>query len=361
VALVPKFQAMLSAPGAMNAPAAGASDSTWAKVNKAMKTFLTKVAPQLNDGVSSKSKVVSLIDTNPSLSVWTQMALTADDNLIVPVNADNFSTAAINNMFFSVYMYGLYGYGGTMAQYEETMFTAVAKKQGLTMPKIQQAIIHNRSTIHANEPRGAFAAMSADQAQALWNAFTEAKKQGMASSVFCLPGGKEPTSVVEFSGMFTGVMRDMQGSGVATTHSGIPMWMVVCHKNNIKQSLAAKIQSIKTSAQSSMADFIGTVGRERARKGGLLGLITGKQLDQDATAKMWSKEYGFYLTETKAYGCADRRGTLYPHTMMAMHPSRRSRTAMLSRRDRRRAVRTSGTSDSANSRKRKEPTPTSAK
>ena len=41
------------------------------------------------------------MDTNPSLSIWTQMALTAGDNLIVPVNADDFSTAAINNMFFS--------------------------------------------------------------------------------------------------------------------------------------------------------------------------------------------------------------------------------------------------------------------
>jgi len=133
----------------------------------------------------------------------------------------------------------------------------------------------------------------------------EAKKQKVEQSVFCLPGGTEPTSIEEFSEMFTGVMRDMQGSGVATTHGGIPMWMVVRHRTNIKASLQAKVASIKTSAESSMADFLGTVSGDRARKGGLLGLITGEQLAQDLTAKIWSKEYGFYLTEAKAYG--DRR------------------------------------------------------
>ena len=60
------------------------------------------------------------------------MALVAADKLVVPVNADDFSVAALENMFFSVY--GLYSFGGTMAVYEKGMFHSILKEQGLTVP-----------------------------------------------------------------------------------------------------------------------------------------------------------------------------------------------------------------------------------
>jgi len=253
--------------------------------------------------------VVAFIDTNPSLSIWTQMALTAGNKLIVPVNADDFSTAAITNMFFSVY--ALYTYGGNMQNYENTMFAYVAKQQGISMPKIH-AVVHNRSAIHAKEQQGAFAAMSKDQSEELFKAFLAAKEKGVLDTVFNLEGG-EPTDLDEFRAQYTGVMRDMLGSGVATTHGGIPMYLVRRHRENIQSALHKKVTEITASAKSSFEDFVGPKppvnpsvvvdldeegdeeddeGQTKYQEwkdstGGLLRLITGTPLPADGLTETW--------------------------------------------------------------------------
>lgn len=45
------------------------------------------------------------IDTNPAFSVYTELAIAAADKLITPVNADDFSRAAVNAMLANVYGY----------------------------------------------------------------------------------------------------------------------------------------------------------------------------------------------------------------------------------------------------------------
>ena len=104
------------------------------------------------------------------------MALVAADKLVVPVNADDFSVAALENMFFSVY--GLYSFGGTMEVYEKGMFHSILKQQGLSVPKIH-AIVHNRSTIFTDGAQGnGFRAMNTAQAQTLYSAYKKAKEKG---------------------------------------------------------------------------------------------------------------------------------------------------------------------------------------
>lgn len=61
----------------------GAGEAEWIKIHKTLKTFIRNAAnalPDRGDGT------VAFIDTNPSLSIWTQMALAAGNKLIIPVN-----------------------------------------------------------------------------------------------------------------------------------------------------------------------------------------------------------------------------------------------------------------------------------
>ena len=111
-------------------------------------------------------------------------------------------------------------------------------------------------------------------------------------------------------------MRDMQGSGVATTHGGIPMWMVLRHQSNIRASLHGKVNDIRTSATSSFEDFIGPDISERAvarrlnspgklkpgilnTRGALLDLISGETAADEKKKDLWDD---FHVTQAAAYG-----------------------------------------------------------
>jgi len=228
------------------------------------------------------------------------MALAASDKLIVPVNADDFSTAALRTMFFTVY--GLYGFGGKLVQYEKHLFHNVMKEHGMAVPKIH-AILHNRSNIYAGGAAAGFQAMNDVQANELFRAFLEAMKAGNAEAkrIFNFNqhhvlNGNAPTSAREFAAAYTGTMRDMLTSAVATQHSGIPLWMVKRFKKSLKQELTVK--NIETSASSSLADIVGTVRGDGGRDRALMELTMGTPVSRDLVKDIWDD---FNMTE-KASG-----------------------------------------------------------
>ena len=227
------------------------------------------------------------------------MALAASDKLIVPVNADDFSTAALRTMFFTVY--GLYGFGGKLARYEKHLFHNVMKEHGMAVPKIH-AILHNRSNIFAGGASAGFQAMNDVQAKELFCAFVEAMKVGKAEAerVFNFKqhhvlNGKAPTTAGEFAAAYTGTMRDMLTSAVATQHSGIPLWMVKRYARLLRAEL--NVANIKTSASSSLADIIGTVRGDGGRDRALMELIVGTPVLRNLVADIWDD---FHMNATAA-------------------------------------------------------------
>ena len=214
------------------------------------------------------------------------MALVAADKLVVPVNADDFSVAALENMFFSVY--GLYSFGGTMAQYEKGMFHSILKEQGLSAPKIH-AVVHNRSTIFKDARGDGFRAMNTAQAQTLYSAYKKAEEKGELDRIF----NKEQlerseltkiNKADEFAEVFTGTMRDMLTSAIATQHLGIPLWFVHRSRKLIKKDL--NISSVKHSASSSLKDLIGA---EKSKDRSLMQLFQGSSIPRDKCADVWTK------------------------------------------------------------------------
>ena len=79
------------------------------------------------------------IDTNPSFSIYTQMAIAASEKLIIPVTADNSSIRALNNVLALVY--GINPNGNQL----QNTFTVKMANNNLPLPQIHM-VVRNRLT-----------------------------------------------------------------------------------------------------------------------------------------------------------------------------------------------------------------------
>lgn len=95
----------------------------------------------LLDSISAEDSYDDIfIDTNPSFAIYTQIALTACDRLIIPVMADDSSRRALRNVFSLVY-----GLNLPSTIYNDYAYNAKIANAGLNLPKIH-LIIKNRLT-----------------------------------------------------------------------------------------------------------------------------------------------------------------------------------------------------------------------
>lgn len=142
---------------------------------------------------------IAFIDTNPSFSIYTQMALAATNRLIVPVMADDSSRRAIQNVFSLVY-----GLQLPSPIYSQYAFATKLAAAGRNLPQVH-LIIRNRITQYMGEA-SAYAAVlrSIDQIMTQLmvhnpGMFTFDRLQGGAVSV-----------------------RDFQTTGVVAFAKGLP-------------------------------------------------------------------------------------------------------------------------------------------
>lgn len=82
---------------------------------------------------------VVFIDTNPSFSIYTQMALAATEYLIIPASADDSSTQAMHNL-----LYMMYGIGNPIAGMNSDFYTTM-KAFNMNFPKIHLVIRNHLS------------------------------------------------------------------------------------------------------------------------------------------------------------------------------------------------------------------------
>lgn len=92
-----------------------------------------------------------LVDCNPSFSIYTQQALVAADDIIVPFTADDSSRRGIENV-----MALLYGVGqGDIAEYAKINFARRAEADGVETPKLH-TFVSNRVTLYGDSASKAF-------------------------------------------------------------------------------------------------------------------------------------------------------------------------------------------------------------
>ena len=105
---------------------------------------------------STASDVVTFVDCNPSFSIYTQIALSTAEYLIVPFTADDSSRRGIENVLAL-----LYGVSSSELQgYARLSFSKKATDEGVATPKLH-TFISNRVTMYKGKPSSAFEAKAA--------------------------------------------------------------------------------------------------------------------------------------------------------------------------------------------------------
>lgn len=195
------------APAISSAAAAPALTPT-AQPWKWIHQIFAECVKNVGDKKSDKDWMI-FIDTNPSFSIYTELAVSGADRLITPVNADDSSRVATNAMFIL-----LHGQTPPHPIYGSWTFAAQAQKHGLKIPQIH-VIVGNRLTQYEGAA-AAFLALSDATADTLFAAYQ--KHPGYFTS-----RTKKAKNVDEFRTSFAVALRDFNTAGVVSAHLGRPL------------------------------------------------------------------------------------------------------------------------------------------
>ena len=107
---------------------------------------------------SGNRDTLFILDCNPSFSIYTQLALAAAENLVVPFTPDDSSRRALENVVALLYGHGISD--PKIATYARINFANRAKDEGLDVPKLH-TFVSNRVTVYRRKASKAFEAVNA--------------------------------------------------------------------------------------------------------------------------------------------------------------------------------------------------------
>lgn len=188
---------------AANAPALMPTMNPWVWVHLIFRRLVEDLASR------SQQDVTVFVDTNPSFSIYTELAISTADYLIVPVNADDSSRVATNAMFIL-----LHGQVPPHPVYGNWTFAAHAQTHNIPIPKIH-VVVGNRLTQHVGAAT-AFEALSDATADTL---FTQYQRHPQ----YFTPRQVHVNGVGSFRNEYSVSLRDFNTAGVVAAHLGCPL------------------------------------------------------------------------------------------------------------------------------------------
>ena len=178
------------------------NDKPWEKVHSIIKHFTNK---QIN-----KNKPCTFfIDTNPSFSVYTQIAVLAGEYLLVPINADDSSIFAITGLFNLIW-----GTEKTHPVYGKYTFASKVNNFNIERPKIA-LLLGNRFTQKKGAAH-AFKALSNEAIRKMYEEYTKAPDR-------FVPSMSHINNQSDFEKSFSSELRDFNSAGVVAANQGIPL------------------------------------------------------------------------------------------------------------------------------------------
>ena len=106
---------------------------------------------------SGNRDTLFILDCNPSFAIYTQLALAAAENLVVPFTPDDSSRRAVENVVALLYGNGM---GDPKIEtYAKINFANRAREEGLDIPKLH-TFVSNRITLYRGKASKAFEAVS---------------------------------------------------------------------------------------------------------------------------------------------------------------------------------------------------------
>ena len=161
------------------------------------------------------SEWVVFIDTNPSFSPYTEIALAAAEKLIIPINADDFSREAIKAMLDLVYGIAGEDTPPDFREYRKRMFHSKAEFYKLRLPKIH-LVVSNRTTRYNLRSAKAFNDMAESNSEVLFQAYQKKEE------CFVLPQ-RNISDIRSFSGQYLEDLQDFHTTGILALHAGCPL------------------------------------------------------------------------------------------------------------------------------------------
>lgn len=179
-----------------------AKDDPWVKIHSIVRNLTRKT-------INEDRKCVYFIDTNPSFSIYTQIAIVGGDSLLVPINADDSSIFAITGLFNLIW--------GTSIEhpvYGKYTFASKAKAHNLQLPKITY-LLGNRFT----QKKGAAHAFKALSNEALNKMYEEFIKNPdkFETPAFSI------SNINNFERNYSIELRDFNSAGVVAANQGLPL------------------------------------------------------------------------------------------------------------------------------------------
>ncbi|AKO19803.1 ParA family protein [Xanthomonas oryzae] len=190
--------------GAANAPSLTPMIQPWKWVHLIFRGLIDSFAKSLEG-----QELVVFIDTNPSFSIYTELAISAGDKLIVPVNADDSSRVAANALFIL-----LHGQNPPHPIYGAWTYATKAQAFSMLVPKIH-VIVGNRLTQY-DGAAGAFSALSDATADTLFHAYTN-------HPGYFTPRSYQAQNLTDFRSQYSVALRDFNTAGIVAAHLGKPL------------------------------------------------------------------------------------------------------------------------------------------
>lgn len=184
---------------AADAPALTTTSNPWLWVHSVYKNLINQLS-------NSPENWIVFIDTNPSFSVYTQIAVASSARLIVPVNADDSSRVATNAMFVL-----LHGQTPPHPVYGSWTFAQRAITAKLQIPEVH-LIVGNRLTSYLGAAT-AFSALSDATADTLFSAYK-------SHPHYFTSRPKPASKIKSFRDQYSRPLRDFNTAGVVAAHLG---------------------------------------------------------------------------------------------------------------------------------------------
>ena len=179
-----------------------AADNPWIAIHSIIKNLTQK-------RIEPDRPCTYFIDTNPSFSIYTQLAIVGGEKLLVPINADDSSIFAITGLFNLIW-----GTAVVHPVYGKYTFATKAKLHNLQLPKIS-FLLGNRFTQKKGAAH-AFKALSNEAIQKMYTEFSnnpdKFEKTGVAIN-----------NIADFEDNYSIELRDFNSAGVVAANQGLPL------------------------------------------------------------------------------------------------------------------------------------------
>jgi cellulose biosynthesis protein BcsQ len=188
------------------------------------------------------------IDCNPSFTIYTELAMSASDRLIIPFSADGSSKRAVRAV-----MSLLYGVrrvlGGTQSD-----FYLNSETYRMKVPQIY-CYVGNRLTQMNNSSASAFRTVVNAIGEEIWNVWI-----AKPNAFYIHPtGAGAPTSKREFKAMFQDEINDANTASVVSSALGIPMSSLTAGSKTVGGKVVTVNQTQLDKQQPNLKTFVSSI------------------------------------------------------------------------------------------------------